>query len=264
MFETFEMSEMPDSSIYLVVAIFVAVLHRATVAVYNRYFHPLSGIPGPFVASWSRLWLVYQTARCKRHRLDPTLHTKFGPCVRIAPNELLINDIHQFQTIYGAGTKFNKSTWHGCIRTGQDNFNLLAETHMGRYWQQRRLVSPAFTTQALQRHQHLLARALGKFITKTETKHTKPLDLVRWMNFLALDVLTEMTFSCNAGYVMAEDDRGNCVDIDNFWQHLSWIGLLPTFCRWYQNAQGFLESVGSSLLHKADTGGLHIIQVCSS
>jgi hypothetical protein len=154
--ETLEMLETPgmsDSSIYLVVAIFVAVLHRVTVTVYNRYFHPLLGIPGPFVASWSRLWLVYQTARCKRHRLDPTLHTKFGLCVRIALNELLINDIHQFQTIYGAGTKFNKSTWYRCMETGQDNVNLLAETHMGRYWRQRRLVSPAFTTQALQRHQ---------------------------------------------------------------------------------------------------------------
>jgi hypothetical protein len=96
-----------------------------------------------------------------------------------------------------------------------------------------------------------------------ETKHTKPLDLVKWMNFLAPDVLTEMTFSCNAGYVMAEDDRGNCVDIDNFWQHLSWIGLLPTFCRWYQSAQRFFESVGLPLLHKADIGQLHIIQICS-
>jgi hypothetical protein len=37
-----EMPGMSYSSIYLVVAIFVAVLHRVTVAVYNRYFHPLS------------------------------------------------------------------------------------------------------------------------------------------------------------------------------------------------------------------------------
>jgi hypothetical protein len=97
-----------------------------------------------------------------------------------------------------------------------------------------------------------------------ETKHTEPLDLGRWINILVLDVLTEMTFSCNAGYISAEDDRGNCVDIDKFWQHLSWIGLLPTFCRWYRRAQKFLESVGLSLLYKADTAGLHVIQVCST
>jgi hypothetical protein len=84
------------------------------------------------------------------------------------------------------------------------------------------------------------------------------------MNILALDVLTEMTFSCNAGYISAEDDRGNCVNIDNFWQHLSWIGLLPTFCRWYRYAQKLLDSFGLSLLYKADTGGLHVIQVSTS
>jgi hypothetical protein len=258
------MLETVDFSKCLAVACFVAVLHYTTAAVYNRYFHPLSEIPGPFIASWSRLWLVYQTARCKRHRLDSALHMRFGPCVRIAPDELLINDIRQFQTIYGAGTKFNKSTWYECMKTKETDFNLLAETDVDRYWQQRRLISPAFTTQALQRHQGLLARVLKTFVAKMETKPNTPLDLAKWMNILALDVLTEMTFSCNAGYISAEDDRGNCVNIDNFWQHLSWIGLLPTFCRWYRYAQKLLDSFGLSLLYKADTGGLHVVQVSTS
>ncbi|KAK3614713.1 hypothetical protein LTR56_027069 [Elasticomyces elasticus] len=251
---------MYNITIYVVSAVCLGLLYITAVAVYNRFFHPLSNIPGPLLASWTRLWLVYRTIQRRSHLSDLSLHARYGPCVRIAPNELLISNIHYFKTIYGTDTKFSKSTWYDSIGSDESDFNLLAESNLSKYWQQKRLISPVFTTQALRQHQALLARALNTFITKFKNKANEPQDLVRWMNILALDVLTEMTWSCSPNYVLAEDDNGNCADIDRFWQHLSWIGLLPTFNRCYKRVQKLLENVGLTFLYKPDTGRLSIIQ----
>ena len=249
------------ASIYVAIATSIGLLFLVARAVYDRFFHPLSGIPGPFLAGFTRLWLVYQTYQCRRHVLDPGLHAKYGPYVRIAPNELLVSDINYFPILYGAGTKFNKSAWYSALTDGDHTFNLLAETDTHLYWQQRRLISPVFTTQALRRYQTQLARAVGAFVEKMSSKANEPQDLVKWMNILALDVLTEMTFSCDPGYISSEDDGGNCTDIDNFWRFLSWIGLLPAFHLGYKRARALLEAIGLNVLYKADTGKLSIIQV---
>ena len=56
--------------------------------VYQRLLSPLAKVPGPFLASVSRLWLAYQISLAKTHELYPTLHRQYGPVVRIAPNEV--------------------------------------------------------------------------------------------------------------------------------------------------------------------------------
>ena len=239
-----------------------ALLYFVLLSLYNIFLHPLRQFPGPFLASGTRLWLVYHTYRRQRHVLDLCLHAKYGAYVRIAPNELLINDIHCFKPVYGVGTQFNKSTWYQSMNNpSEDGFNLLAETNMDLYWRQKRAISPAFTTQAVQQHENLLARPLHNFVMRMKTDSGIPQDLVKWMNILALDLLTEMTFSKSADYISRGTDDGNCEVIDKFWQHLSWIGLLPGFCHFYQGLQRLLESLHLPILYKPDTSRLSIIQV---
>lgn len=46
--------------------------------VYTRFFHPYSRIPGPFLASLSRLWLVQCVRGGKVHEVTRKLHDKYG------------------------------------------------------------------------------------------------------------------------------------------------------------------------------------------
>ena len=45
---------------------------------YCRYFHPLRFIPGPFLASFSRLWIILMTARGDMEKTERALHKKHG------------------------------------------------------------------------------------------------------------------------------------------------------------------------------------------
>jgi hypothetical protein len=68
------------------------------------FFHlrdPLRSVPGPTLAQWSRLWMVYHSQKGDMHRTMLDLHKKYGPLVRTAPNEVSTIDLDATKAIYG-------------------------------------------------------------------------------------------------------------------------------------------------------------------
>ena len=85
-------------------------IYLASWIIYCRYLHPLRAIPGPFLASISRAWIVWRTASGDMEYTQRALHRKHGMSdamhgpertilthrsghlVRIAPNEISCSD----------------------------------------------------------------------------------------------------------------------------------------------------------------------------
>ena len=75
--------------------------------VYNVFLHPLRRIPGPLAARATEFWRTRRYALGKWHDDILELHEKFGPVVRIAPNEVSFVDKAALVQVYGhsSGTK---------------------------------------------------------------------------------------------------------------------------------------------------------------
>lgn len=58
---------------------------------YQRAFHPLARYPGPFWASLTNLWSLSLSTKGDWPRQLRALHARYGPVVRIAPNEVAID-----------------------------------------------------------------------------------------------------------------------------------------------------------------------------
>lgn len=56
--------------------------------IYARTLHPLAGIPGPWLATWSRLWYMNKIWTEDVEIDERALHEKHGPLVRIAYDEV--------------------------------------------------------------------------------------------------------------------------------------------------------------------------------
>jgi hypothetical protein len=56
----------------------IIVLSIAKSIIASRYFHPLSQFPGPFIASFSRLWIVYWNLLGVEYLKEYDLHKKYG------------------------------------------------------------------------------------------------------------------------------------------------------------------------------------------
>ena len=90
-------------------AVFALLVYVAGWIIYCRCFHPLCSIPGPFLASISRAWIVFKTVTGDMEHTQRALHRKHGSdyqsaecdslhanesgyLVRIAPNEVACSD----------------------------------------------------------------------------------------------------------------------------------------------------------------------------
>lgn len=69
---------------------------------------PLRDLPGPFTARFTRLWYLKNVWRGDFEKVNIRLHQRYGPIVRIAPNEYSIDDAEAIKIIYGHGTSFTK------------------------------------------------------------------------------------------------------------------------------------------------------------
>ncbi|KAG9715090.1 hypothetical protein KCU73_g16031, partial [Aureobasidium melanogenum] len=94
----------------------LVVLFAALVAVvyYNvvepLFLDPESKIPGPKLFALTKWRLALEDFKGTRTRKIHALHERYGPIVRIGPNEVHCNSLNALRTIYGAGSGFER-TW---------------------------------------------------------------------------------------------------------------------------------------------------------
>ena len=152
--------------------------------VYQRFFHPLASVPGPFFASLSRLWMIKHAWDGDMNVTMIDLHSKYGTLVRTGPNELSVSDLSAIKSIYGAGTKFRKSDWYS-VWQGHRKFDLFAERNEKLHGEQRRLVSRAYSMDALKDLEPYVDNAVQVFLDKMSERQGQVVDFGRWVQLFA-------------------------------------------------------------------------------
>lgn len=72
----------------------------------------MRGIPGPKTFAFTKWRLAFEDWRGTRTRTIHILHQKYGPVVRIGPNEVSFNSLSALRTIYGAGSGFERPAFY--------------------------------------------------------------------------------------------------------------------------------------------------------
>lgn len=80
---------------------YLAVGSILAFVIYSLFLDPLRKVPGPFLARWSRLWIIYHSRAGDMHTKMMALHKQYGKLVRTAPNEVSVADPAALKTIYG-------------------------------------------------------------------------------------------------------------------------------------------------------------------
>jgi hypothetical protein len=80
------------------------VIYIVAHVIYNLYFHPIASFPGPFFRRISRIPWTLALLRGTAVFDAADLHNKYGPVVRLAPNELAFRDPRAWRDVMGGGT----------------------------------------------------------------------------------------------------------------------------------------------------------------
>lgn len=89
-------------------------LYLSSLAIYRLFLHPLSSYPGPKIAALTVWYEFFYDCLLRGHYTFEIqrMHKKYGPIVRISPNELHVNDPSFIDELYaGGGKKRDKYTF---------------------------------------------------------------------------------------------------------------------------------------------------------
>jgi len=153
--------------------------------VYARTLHPLSRIPGPWLASVSRSWYMLQIVRGDMEQTQRRLHLKYGPLIRIAPNEIACAAPDAIKKIYRTQNALDKTDFYPVWNNSKfskypDNFTAVSDkVHAER----RRIVNPVYSLSNvleseayIDKCSELFIRRLGEY-----ADGAKPLNLGEWV-----------------------------------------------------------------------------------
>jgi hypothetical protein len=236
-------SASPTRAIFgTVVAAFAAhwILFLVGVAVsrclYKRYASPLRKYPGPFLASFTRLWKVISTASGRTHLQHIELHRKYGPFVRIAPNEISISSPEAARNLLSAGKRFHKTDFYG-VFPPPENPDIFTEIREDVHAQKKRIANVPYSMAAMQQLSpfindtiELLMRRIEDHRAETAGGSPKSpvFDLGAYLHYFAFDVLGEVAFSRSFGFLAEGKDIDNAIKtIDNSQAYNGIVGQIP-------------------------------------
>lgn len=200
---------------------------------YKRYASPLRKYPGPFLASFSRLWKVLTTASGHTHLDHIALHAKYGPVVRIAPNEVSVSSPEAARTVLAAGKHFTKTDFY-TVFPPPENPDIFTEVREHVHAQKKKVANVPYSMAAMQK--------LGPFIDDTIELLAGRLealadsggrgggraDLGAWLHYFAFDVLGEVAFGRRFGFLEeGRDVEGAIRVIDNSQWYNGIVGQVP-------------------------------------
>ncbi|OJD32058.1 cytochrome p450 [Diplodia corticola] len=188
--------------LFLVLASSVALWYLC-LGIYRLFFHPIAKFPGPKLAGLTYWYETYHdfVRRGKYTEQISTLHDKYGPIIRINPEELHVRDPKFIDTLYSYTSKRGIATW----LTGPFDFE---GTHFGSlshdlHRTRRAPLQRLFSRSMVVKLEPLIKQNVVKLAKNVETwaGTGKPLSLVDAISCMATDIITEYCFGRSYGFL---------------------------------------------------------------
>ncbi|KAI3328529.1 cytochrome P450 [Ustulina deusta] len=210
---------------------------------YRRYASPLRSIPGPFLASCTRLWKIRSTISENTHWEHVDLHRKYGPVVRIGPSEVSFSSPQVARNLLSAGKRFYKTDFYS-VFPPPENPDIFTEIREEVHAMKKKVANVPYSMAAMRQLSpfiddtiEFLVSRMGGFCTDPATvskdsfsrKKPQPiLDLGDWLHYFAFDVLGEVAFGRSFGFLAAGLDKEGAIrTIDNSQKYNGIIGQIP-------------------------------------
>ncbi|KAJ6543634.1 cytochrome P450 [Mycena vulgaris] len=193
------------------------------------FLHPLSKYPGPVACKLSKLWLTWIASRGKLHIYVKQLHDKYGPVVRIGPNELSITDVSLLSSVLGANGMPKGPLWEGRPLSGKRGAgskaaargNLIGSRNLKLHSEARRAWNTAFMPAAVKGYEPMLIQRASQLIEALRTQKDGSVDISQWLSFFSFDFMGDIAFG--GGFELMRDG-----DKDDLWHKMERGLYLPS------------------------------------
>jgi hypothetical protein len=177
------------------VALIVLVLGNI---LYSIFLHPIAHIPGPLLPKITSLWLYYHAYIGDESSVIHSLHKRYGPLLRVAPNHVDISDADAIQAIYVASGGFPKADCYANFDI--DGHQTIFSTIDPAYRTPRaKAVVPMFSTTSIRNNSKALSGCVDRMVLRmrSEAAGGRPVNILNLTRSLAVDVVSTHLFQLN-------------------------------------------------------------------
>ncbi|KAF9888184.1 hypothetical protein FE257_009179 [Aspergillus nanangensis] len=170
--------------------------------VHALYIHPLSKIPGPRLYAISRIPWIRDWLSGTLHVSVQGMHERYGPIVRVAPDEVSFITSSAWNDVYGqkvAKSLTRDRKWYANLTEGQDDIIVAQEADHVRF---RKIFGSSFSDKALHESEDVIIRNIDLFITQLKRfgkENGGIADMVKWYNWMTFDIIGSLVYGESFG-----------------------------------------------------------------
>ncbi|EFY86111.1 cytochrome P450 [Metarhizium acridum CQMa 102] len=160
--------------------------------IYLLYFHPLSKFPGPKLWAITRWGVSRAIISGKSHDMILELHARYGPIVRIAPDELSFQSVSAWHDIGGHRKLGQADMIRDPVFNEPFKDNLLGVWKREDHSRMRKILSRGFSASTFQKQEPLLKAHVDLLISELSKRcqdGKKMIDMNCWYSFTAFDII---------------------------------------------------------------------------
>ncbi|KAI1780665.1 benzoate 4-monooxygenase cytochrome P450 [Hypoxylon cercidicola] len=203
-------------------AIFLLLALGITKAVYNVFLHPLAPLPGPKLYAISPIPISWSRVQGQVPYKFAELHEKYGPIVRVGPDEVSCAGPSDFKEVYGPRHgKGGPLTRDPKNAIDKDIFGVpsMFQADVQEHARIRRQLNPAFSEKASREQEPLVMRYIDSMIQKLgdASARGEPVDIEKYTMWATFDIQGDLVFG---------EDVFECIEKE---QWHPWIRISMTY-----------------------------------
>ncbi|KAF2685008.1 cytochrome protein [Lentithecium fluviatile CBS 122367] len=227
-------------SVVLPAVFLLAVVYCFSLTIYRMYFSPIAKFPGTKLAAITHWYQKYFDLVAKRHGGQflweiKRMHEKYGPVVRITPDELHIDDPEYWYEVYCNNSSTRPIDKQEKLRYRFGVPDAIFSTPDGEQHRSRRqAMAGFFSKQRLRTSQDRVNQLIERVSHRISTEYAgsdRVLDLGDMFSCLAVDIVTELCFRRCTNCTEAPDFKAPLVGVT---ANTLWISHWNAYFRFLQ------------------------------
>jgi len=206
------------------------LMYAVAILIYRICFHPLRGVPGPFLGKITELWRTKRYFQGTWHKDILELHRQYGPLVRLSPNEVSLCDENALDLLYSTASQSLKTDWYDTWTPHGQVPSFFNVTNPKLHAFLRRRVAGVYSMSSILRMDSRIQSVADALWLRLDGFAGKSLaiDLTDWANYFAFDVVGVLALGEPLGFVKdGNDSKGLIASIHDYFFLSSTFGYLP-------------------------------------
>ncbi|KAF6805135.1 pisatin demethylase [Colletotrichum sojae] len=178
-----------------------------------RTYNRLKAFKGPFSTGWSEAWHILALLSFKSHLKYDEVIRKHGIIARIGPNDLITSSPELILHMSAVRSPYTRGEWfYKATRHRPDKDHVFSEIDEEKHRQLRSKMSAGYSGKENLALEASVDTHVSEFIQLIRSKYlstnatARPMDFAQKVQFLTLDVISDISFGSAFGHLLADAD----------------------------------------------------------